>query len=102
MRFVPTINPPDAPPTSRAVKGLAAVHAVKPIHEEVEPTSVTLSIEARERQGSEEQHLPQEDRRKACRRIHNQKVLIELRSGLDRRRHNLMEGGTPDHIDEEA
>ncbi|MDD2700582.1 MAG: hypothetical protein PHH36_05025 [Sideroxydans sp.] len=101
MRFVPTINPPAATPTTRAVKGLTSVHALKPVHEEVEPTSVTLSAEANERQEAE-RHLPQEDRRKACRRIHNQKVLIELRSGLDRRRHNLFEVGTSDHIDEEA
>lgn len=101
MRFVPTINPPTATPTSRAVKGLRLVHAVKPIHEDVEPTAVTLSAEARHQQ-EPEHHLPQEDRRKACRRIHNQKVLIELRSGLDRRQHNLMEGGKADHIDEEA
>ncbi|GAB1235098.1 hypothetical protein [Ferrigenium sp. UT5] len=101
MRFAPSINPPAATPTSRAVRGLTSVHAVKPLHEEVEPTVVTLSANAREQQGAE-QPLPQEDRRKACRRIHNQKVLIELRSGLDRRLRNLMEGGTSDHIDEEA
>jgi hypothetical protein len=47
-------------------------------------------------------NLPLEERRKACRRIHHQKVLIELRSGLDRRRHNLLAGGVVDHIDEEV
>lgn len=101
MRFTPTILPPAATPTTRAVKGLTATHAVKPVHEDLELTSVTLSNEARQQPGTR-QHLPQEDRRKACRRIHNQKVLIELRSGHDRRQHNLMEGGTADHIDEEA
>ncbi len=101
MRFVPTINPPAATPTSRAVKGLTATHAVKPIHEEVEPTAVVLSVEARERQDAE-QHLPHEEKRKACRRIQNQKVPIELRTGQDRRQINLLAGGIAEHIDEEA
>lgn len=101
MRFVPTINPPAATPTTRAVKGLTAVHAVKPIHEEVEPTAVVLSAAARERQEAE-QHLPQEERRKACRRINNQKVPMELRTGDDRRQINLLAGGIAEHIDEEA
>ena len=101
MRFTPTILPATATPTTRAVKGLTGIHAVKPAHvEEAEPTAVTLSPETQH--GLHRQGLPAEDRRMACRRIHNQKVLIELRSGLDRRRHNLMESGTADHIDEEA
>ncbi len=101
MRFVPTINPPAATPTSRAVKGLSATYAVKPIHEEVEPTVVTLSSEAHERENAEQQ-LPEEERRKACRRIQNQKVPLELRSEHDRRRQNQLDERMTDHIDEEA
>ena len=101
MRFVPTINPSAAKPTTRAVKALTAVHAVKPVHEEVEPTAVVLSAEARERQEAE-RHLPQEERRKTCRRINMQKVPVELRTGDDRRQVNLLEGGIAEHIDEEA
>ncbi len=103
MRFTPTILPVAATPISRAVKSLSSVHAVKPVHARdpeslpVEPHSDVHGDHPHKQEG-----LPFEDRRKACRRIHNQKVLIELRSGLDRRRHNLVEGGTPDHIDEEA
>jgi hypothetical protein len=98
MRFTPTILPTTATPTTRAVKGLTDIHAVKPVHAR-DPES--LPEPHPEVQG-EHPNIPLVDRRIACRRIHNQKVLIELRSGLDRRRHNLMEGGTADHIDEEA
>jgi hypothetical protein len=101
MRFVPTINPPTATPTTRAVKGLTGIHVVKHVHEEVEPTSVTLSTEARQRQGSRQQ-LPDEERRKTCRRLNIQKVPVELRTGDDRRQVNLLEGGIAEHIDEEA
>lgn len=101
MRFVATIHPSAAKPATRAVKGLIAVHAVKPMHEQLGSTPVTLSSEARERQQSAQQ-LPQEDRRKACRRINNRKVPVELRSGLDRRKYNLFAGGVAEHIDEEA
>jgi hypothetical protein len=43
-----------------------------------------------------------EERRKLCRRVTHQAVLIELRSGIDRRRHDLREGAVADHIDETA
>ncbi len=100
MQFVPSIPPATTSPATRPVKELTGVQAVKPVHPR-EPESAPLRHEvvpAAYPQGS----LPAEDRRKACRRIRNQKVLIELRSGLDRRQHNLMEGGVADHIDEKA
>lgn len=100
MRFTPTILPTTATPTTRAVKGLTSTHAVKPVHEELEATAVTLGAEAQH--DAAHTQLPQEDRRKACRRIHHQKVLVELRSGLDRRKHNLFAGGATEHIDEEV
>ncbi|GAB5605654.1 hypothetical protein [Sideroxyarcus sp. TK5] len=100
MRFTPTILPTTATPTTRAVKSLTGTHAVKPVHEELETVAVTLEAEAQHDSG--QTSLPQEDRRKACRRIHHQKVLVELRSGLDRRKHNLFAGGVAEHIDEEA
>ncbi len=101
MRFVPTIFSPTAAPTTRAVESLTGVHGVKNVHEEVELTSVTLSTEARQQQGSQRQ-LPEEERRKACRRLNIHKVPVELRTGDDRRRINLLEGGIAEHIDEEA
>jgi hypothetical protein len=104
MRFTPTITPAPATPTTRAVKGLVDVHATKAVHpSEAELPQTEGSVgHAGGRSPRAEVHLPFEDRRKACRRIHHQKVLIELRSGLDRRRHNLLAGGVVDHIDEEV
>ncbi|MBU0688398.1 MAG: hypothetical protein KJ850_08630 [Gammaproteobacteria bacterium] len=103
MRFVPTILPVAATPTSRAVKSLSNVHAVKPVHAR-DPEALPDALHSEEHgdHPHKQEGLPFEDRRKACRRIHNQKVLIELRSGLDRRRHNLVEGGPSDHIDEKV
>jgi len=62
---------------------------------------VTLSTEARQQQGSQWQ-LPEEERRKACRRLNMHKVPVELRTGDDRRQINLLAGGIAEHIDEEA
>jgi len=100
MQFVPSIPHATAAPATRAVKGLTGVQAVQPAHPR-EPESAPLQYEVAPAPYPQER-LPVEERRKACRRIHNQKVLIELRSGLDRRRHNLLAGGTADHIDEKA
>lgn len=43
---------------------------------------------------------PLEDRRTYCRRIYHWPVLVELRSLIDRRRHDP--GGETGHVDEEA
>jgi hypothetical protein len=45
--------------------------------------------------------LPAEDRRKTCRRTQHLPVLVEPRSGVERRRHNLFEGAD-EHVDIEA
>jgi hypothetical protein len=46
--------------------------------------------------------LPAEDRRMTCRRMQHLPVLVELRSGGDRRRRNLFEGGADEHVDIEV
>lgn len=100
MQFVPSIPPATTSPATRPVKELTGVEVVKPVHPR-EPESARLKHEV-ESAPYPQKGLPDEERRKACRRIHNQKVLIELRSGLDRRRHNLLAGGIADHIDEKV
>ncbi len=105
MRFTPTILPATATPTTRAVTSLTSTHAVKPVHaRDPDATPEHPHFEAHDEHHPKpkQQGLPFEDRRKACRRIHHQKVLIELRSGLDRRQHNLIEGGAAEHIDEQV
>lgn len=100
MQFVPSIPPATTSPATRPVKEPTGVAAVKPVHpREPEPAPLRHEVEPAL---YPKKDLPDDERRQACRRIHHQKVLIELRSGLDRRHHNLMEGGTADHIDEEA
>ena len=42
------------------------------------------------------------ERRIYCRRIEHLPILIELRSGIERRRHNQREGDVTEHIDVEV
>jgi hypothetical protein len=44
----------------------------------------------------------QEDRRTYCRRVAQQPILEELRSGVDRRKHSQRGGDIMNHIDEEV
>ncbi len=106
MRYVSSIPPVTTSPNTRQVKGLTATQAVRPVypHEQSLPyveqpahhQGATLSVE--------QQHgeMPAEDRRKACRRVSHQPVLVELRSGQDRRRHNMRSDDATEHIDEIA
>jgi hypothetical protein len=90
------------------VRALSSVQAVKPVHtpEQVIPYIAVITAH----QGATlpqvdsypKKDVPAEDRRKLCRRVSHQAVLIELRSGIDRRRHNLREGVIAEHIDETA
>ena len=107
MRFVPSISPVTTSPDARQVRGLSAVKAVKP----VQPRELTVPFIDRQAPHQEAVHMvaqkrqgdvPLEDRRKACRRLSHQPVLEELRSGIDRRHHNLREGDVAEHIDIEA
>jgi len=102
MRFVASVTKVSISTNSRQVNGLSAVYAVKPIHprEPIVPVT-TVHHEAAslvERQNSRE--VPLEDRRKACRRVSHLPVLIELRSGVERRHHNLRANDLVDHVDE--
>jgi hypothetical protein len=93
--------------SGREVKSVSAVHAVKPVainayevqggalHKLTQPV-------VQEKFTSPQQRVELEERRKMCRRVKQQAVLIELRSGIDRRRHNLRDSDLHEHIDEEA
>ncbi|MDP2759885.1 MAG: hypothetical protein Q8O64_05690 [Sideroxyarcus sp.] len=103
MRFNDNLPPVTSAPASNLVPGLSAVHVVKPVR--ARDPGADQSESQPEHEQSPANTLPQPlptERRLACRRIHQQKVLIELRSGLDRRRQNLLQGGVADHIDETA
>jgi len=103
MRYVSNIPPAVTGTKTGLVKGLSAVYAVKPIQarEQVAPVSeqpevATLLVT------KEQRDVPIVERRKICRRTHQQKVLVELRSGVDRRKHDLYGSGPAEHIDEKA
>ncbi|MEQ1532672.1 MAG: hypothetical protein ABL906_03795 [Sideroxydans sp.] len=108
MRYVSDVKPVVTGANSSLVPSLSSVHAVKPIHSREQAVFLVTAQHHNHPKESVETdkqpvtRLPVEDRRKACRRIHNQKVLIELRSGVDRRHHDLLGGHAVEHVDEKA
>jgi len=105
MRFVSSLPPVSMSPTTRQVGALTRIDAVKPISSgdqavptvgQQAPRQETTPLVKQQYQRAE----PFEDRRKICRRVSQQPVLVELRSGPDRRRHNMRADDLVDHIDE--
>ena len=105
MRYVSSFPPPVKSPNTRQVGGLTAVRAVKPVQlqepnfelQTAQKEAVRLEEERQRR--SEGQFV---DRRMVCRRVTQRPVLVELRSGMERRRRSQREGDPVDHIDEIA
>lgn len=106
MRYVSSIPPVSTSSGTRQVRALSSVHAVKPVHTREQVIPYIPAIKAHQEptvlldEILKKRVATFEDRRKLCRRVTHQTVLIELRSGIDRRRHNLREGAVADHIDE--
>lgn len=100
--------PPIVPmPERREIKGVSAVHAVKPIAIDAYQVQNAALHGQHEPPVRENPQLPEhrndgEDRRKMCRRVKKQAVLMELRTGVDRRRRNLRDTDTREHIDEQV
>lgn len=106
MQYVSSL-PPVVTPTGNREQAVSGVHAVKPVAARNNPA---LEVE-RHPPPAEHPHpgavehrqfLHAQDRRKACRRIHHQYRLSDLRSGVERRRHHLRGDDVIEHIDEEA
>lgn len=107
MRYVQSLPPIVEPaPDSGATRGIAHTAPVRPVSERSLPPLVF-------RQHTQQQatpalnrqvvpHSADNDRRKFCRRIRNDPVLLELRSGQDRRRRNQRRGDLTTAIDDEA
>jgi len=104
MRFVSDIQPVTVNKETRQVKGLSAVYAVKPVvlGEPVAPSIMAHQEAVRPVEHQHQREAPVEDRRRLCRRVTHLPVLVELRSGVDRRRHNLRGQDIVEHIDEKA
>lgn len=109
MRYVSSILPATSSLGTRQAKALSAAAAVKPVHVPGQTVpyvehhvafhgaDVLEAVQQRLRNGRSGH-----DRRKAQRRVSHRPVLEELRSGIDRRRHNIFEGAVAEHIDEIA
>ena len=105
MRIVPSLPPVIKSPNTRQPQGLTSIHSVKPVQlqEQTVPLVGQQSAQQEAARLVEQQRHhegPFEDRRKVCRRVAQKKVLVDLRSGLDRRRHNQRGDDMVDHIDE--
>ena len=105
MRYVSSLPPVTTNPVSRQVRRVTATAAVKPVFPPEQPGPNVEPVAAHPEAAhlTEPQHQraqPFEDRRKACRRVSHQPVLVDLRSGPDRRRRNLRADDLIDHIDE--
>jgi hypothetical protein len=108
MRYVSEITPVATAQKPSLVPVLSSVQAVKPIHSREQTVFQVTTLRHSQHTETVEPdkdslaRLPLEDRRKACRRFHTQRVLVELRSGVDRRHHDLLGNHAVEHIDEQA
>ena len=105
MRYVSSIPPPVKSPNTRQVGGLTAIRSVKavqlqePVVDQRTAQQEAVRLEEERQRRSEGQFV---DRRMVCRRVTQRPVLVELRSGIERRRRSQREGDPVDHIDEIA
>ena len=110
MKIAPDLsNPLAIVKDTLEVEALTGVKSVKPVHARTLPPPVVQSHSQREGEPDitdqqDRRHEPHIDgeRRTYCRRIEHLPVLIDLRSEIDRRRHNQREGDIVEHIDVEV
>lgn len=86
------------------VNRLAAVKAAQPVQSRTLPPLLVQPHTQHSPQEAERRHDPhqQGERRIYCRRLQHLPVLVELRSGLDRRHHSQREGDPIEHVDIEV
>ena len=105
MRFVSSLPPVTTSPNTRQVGGLTAIHSVKAVQlqEQTVPRVEQQTVQQEAARLTEVQRHREAlfiDRRKVCRRVNHLPVLVELRSGVERRHHNLRADDLVEHIDE--
>lgn len=104
MKFVPSL-PPLGPPAAidrMPVSGVAAIKPTRPVQPRTLIPLVTPQHDPNEPlRGDEYRHDPllHGDRRTYCRRCLHIPVLVDLRSGIERRHNNRREGDPTEHID---
>lgn len=109
MKIAP--DPPAPVPVAEnalEVKVLAGIKPSRPVQERTLPPLVVQPSQREGKQDTADQperryepHIHGE-RRTYCRRIEHLPILIELRSGIDRRRHNQRKVDIVEHIDVEV
>lgn len=109
MRYVPSLPPPTLTGLgSREVRGVMRVRPIRPTRIRSHPEAAVDLGEPHEPRPAaapppvEHRTIHPEERRVFCRRIAHRPVLLDLRTGLDRRRHHLRGTDLTEHIDEEA
>ena len=105
MKYVPSLPPPTTGGVDRyELRPLPRVQGARPVQPRNLPPLVFQHRLPRRNKEEERRHdpHPQGERRTYCRRTQHQPVLLELRSGRDRRQHRQRNGDMLDHIDENA
>lgn len=110
MKYVPSLPPVASSVTDRLdVYPLTRVKPVKPVQERTLVPLVVLPHGEVPSPADVAEHTDRRhdvhvhgERRTYCRRMEHLPVLIELRSGPDRRRHNQRDGDTLEHVDVEV
>ncbi|MBI3222137.1 MAG: hypothetical protein HYZ46_03470 [Nitrosomonadales bacterium] len=111
MRYTSGVAPAVTPVAGDELKRVAGIRPVKPVGARPNTPGVTEQPahqhpvpplpEAEQHEAGRRAYLGTE-RRLIVRRIRHQPVLLELRSGMERRHHNLRDGDIVEHIDVQA
>jgi hypothetical protein len=110
MKIVPSLSPlVTVAKAELGVEALAPVKAAKPVQPGTQsPLAAQLRVQSHalsdiagqaERRYDVQTHG---ERRTYCRRIEHLPILVELRAGYDRRRHNQRGDDMMDHVDEKV
>ncbi|HCI14559.1 MAG: hypothetical protein A2063_06315 [Gallionellales bacterium GWA2_60_142] len=107
MKYVPSFPPPGITGVDRVtVTALATVKAAKAVQSRTLPPLVATPHEhhepVRELAERGDYRHGEGERRTYCRRVQHLPVLVELRSGMERRHHNQRAGDPVEHIDIEV
>jgi len=106
MRYVPSFPPPVTPVETNGVKPIDHARPVRAVTPSVTPPIVFTHYRAAVATGEEERTVERRarmERRAVCRRIGNErdKLLLDSRAALERRRNNRRQADVRTNIDEE-
>ena len=106
MRYVPSFPPPVTPVDTNGVKSIDHARPVRAVTQSVTPPIVFTHYRVVAAMGEEERVVERRfriDRRAICRRIDNErdKLLLDSRAVLERRRNNRRQADVRTNIDEE-